>query len=600
MNSHFIQPNQMTLESLYTELISLRQEVQTLREEVNMLKNKESLNQIEQFIKQMFQLSSTDTIDLSILKNSTEETTTLLNQISSNIYFMSPNKGKNSFTYPKFSIKRENNIQMMLSTQFSFDKKYQVIKTNESKYKLISNDFYYTEIKITGNEPIVSLGCVVNGIGLEKHHPGWDIGTIGFHSDDGKLFHEDGIGRYMDEPFGIGDVIGCGYSNKFKLTFFTRNGRIIEIIPLCSQMNYFAIGLNKYETVTVNTGENPYVFDFVSFINEMNDISSQRYISLNVVSENFSGVIRTGKWKRVEFIKQKFIEILNQKRFNSESNTIIKQDDFEWKERYYNHEAFISEDYSTLYERIDFIIDQPDKLLSEFTQMDCLRLHITSTEEYKDKMRRERQLRRRMEMERSTRVVKPVILLYDDEKKENEEVNITLKLNNDIDIGMTYPQPTEIGKKEYQWSGKYTSNGTNEACQIIIGEKKYEYLFWEGPPRNKEAFKGQVIGINKGQFVTEIEILLEKLGLNEREINDFIVYWLTKLNQLTAFKVTICDKSYDNEIAQLEVNGFTQIHRVMLKFEEVETIEGLPTIESISPLQRPSGKYIIEWGAVLA
>ena len=171
-------------------------------------------------------------------------------------------------------------------------------------------------------------------------------------------------------------------------------------------------------------------------------------------------------------------------------------------------------------------------------------------------------------------------------------------------IGATYPSPLERDekdekKKKYVWKGTYSSNG-NESCSISIGNKKYDYIFWEGPCLKEEAFQGESIGIRKEHFEEEVDELLKKLGLNERERNDFIVYWITKLHSRKYHKVTICDSSYDDRIAPLKVTGFTQLHRVMLKFEEVESIEGLKTVHDISSRQRPSGKYVIEWGGIVA
>ena len=85
----------------------------------------------------------------------------------------------------------------------------------------------------------------------------------------------------------------------------------------------------------------------------------------------------------------------------------------------------------------------------------------------------------------------------------------------------------------------------------------------------------------------------------KENFNNFIVYWITKLNRIMIYKITICDDYYDNTIAQLEVNGFNKIHRIMLKFEEVNDISGLKTIEEIKRKERPKGKYVIEWGGIL-
>ena len=118
----------------------------------------------------------------------------------------------------------------------------------------------------------------------------------------------------------------------------------------------------------------------------------------------------------------------------------------------------------------------------------------------------------------------------------------------------------------------------------------------------ENEFNGEIIGIKAEKFEEELDKLLERLGLNERERNDFIVYWITKLSGRKGHKVTICDEKYDNEIAKLEVSGFTQILRVMLKFEEIEEDEvmKLKGVETVEKKERPTGKYVIEWGGDLA
>ena len=110
------------------------------------------------------------------------------------------------------------------------------------------------------------------------------------------------------------------------------------------------------------------------------------------------------------------------------------------------------------------------------------------------------------------------------------------------------------------------------------------------------------IGFQAENFEEELDELLERLGLNERERNDYIVYWITKLSGRKGHKVTICDEKYDNEIAKLEVTGFTEQMRVMLKFEEIEDEEvmKMKRVETVEKKVRPTGKYVIEWGAILA
>ncbi|GAB1219205.1 hypothetical protein ENUP19_0018G0039 [Entamoeba nuttalli] len=156
----------------------------------------------------------------------------------------------------------------------------------------------------------------------------------------------------------------------------------------------------------------------------------------------------------------------------------------------------------------------------------------------------------------------PVILLCDNEKKKNEVVSMNIKFNEAMNVGATYPEIKTIEEsdkiKECEWKGAYNSDGENN-CRLTGDGKEVEYLFWED------------IGINQQHFEDELSELLKRLGLNERERNDCIVYWITKLGKRKNYFVIICSR-FDKVIAPLTVSRFEQIHRVMLKFEEIENL----------------------------
>jgi hypothetical protein len=59
---------------------------------------------------------------------------------------------------------------------------------------------------------------------------GWDSGSWGLHSDDGRLYGDGQIshdGVAYSYPFTTGDVIGCGVNFAEKCAFFTCNGLIL-------------------------------------------------------------------------------------------------------------------------------------------------------------------------------------------------------------------------------------------------------------------------------------------------------------------------------------------------------------------------------------
>lgn len=92
----------------------------------------------------------------------------------------------------------------------------------------------YFEYKIVDKGRRTRLGI---GVGEQNYPsdrmPGWNRNAIGYHADDGRLFHQDGHGR----PFGplctTGDRMGCGVDFAtdagygYVNVFFTKNGQLV-------------------------------------------------------------------------------------------------------------------------------------------------------------------------------------------------------------------------------------------------------------------------------------------------------------------------------------------------------------------------------------
>ena len=56
---------------------------------------------------------------------------------------------------------------------------------------------------------------------------GWENNSIGFHSDDGGIFHQRGTKHVKVKTYGVGDVVGVGGNPKKLKVFFTLNGEKI-------------------------------------------------------------------------------------------------------------------------------------------------------------------------------------------------------------------------------------------------------------------------------------------------------------------------------------------------------------------------------------
>ncbi|CAG8676489.1 6945_t:CDS:2, partial [Paraglomus brasilianum] len=88
---------------------------------------------------------------------------------------------------------------------------------------------HYFEINVLSN---TSPKDVTIAIGLATKPypsfrlPGWNLYSVGYHSDDGRKFNDAYGGREYGPEWGkVGDTVGCGYYPATGYVFFTKNGR---------------------------------------------------------------------------------------------------------------------------------------------------------------------------------------------------------------------------------------------------------------------------------------------------------------------------------------------------------------------------------------
>ena len=61
---------------------------------------------------------------------------------------------------------------------------------------------------------------------LNARLPGWNLYSVGYHSDDGRKFNDAYGGRDYGPEWGkVGDTVGCGYYPNTGFVFFTKNGK---------------------------------------------------------------------------------------------------------------------------------------------------------------------------------------------------------------------------------------------------------------------------------------------------------------------------------------------------------------------------------------
>ena len=174
---------------------------------------------------------------------------------------------------------------------------------------------------------------------------------------------------------------------------------------------------------------------------------------------------------------------------------------------------------------------------------------------------------------------KPVIYLY---PEEETDVNVSLALKGELTC--TYPTYTD------GWKVSAAPDGT------LKDEKgqTYNYLYWEGQMDvSWEMAEGFCV---KGEDTAAfLEMALEKLGLNRKEANEFIVYWLPIMEQNPYNIISFQTESY-TDAAKLEVTPAPDtVIRVFMAFRASDHMIRILPQELTAPDR--TGFTVVEWGA---
>ena len=173
---------------------------------------------------------------------------------------------------------------------------------------------------------------------------------------------------------------------------------------------------------------------------------------------------------------------------------------------------------------------------------------------------------------------KPVIYLYPE-----KEMQVSVDLTLDGKLTCTYPAYNN------GWNVTATPDGT----LTDTNGQTYNYLYWEGETYAQyDMSKGFCV---KGEETAVfLEDALAKLGLNRREANEFIVYWLPLMEQ-NEYNIISFQTDIYTEAAQLKVNPAPDtLIRVFMAWQASETAVDLPEQELTAPER--NGFTVVEWG----
>lgn len=176
---------------------------------------------------------------------------------------------------------------------------------------------------------------------------------------------------------------------------------------------------------------------------------------------------------------------------------------------------------------------------------------------------------------------KPIIYLYPE-----EEQLVEVKLLKEQNIIVSYPK--------YNNSWQVIAKPNGDLKDIKTNRNLYG-LYYEAKNNESKINLEEGFCIKRENIVSFLEEKLSILGLNEREANEFIIYWLPRLEKNEYNYIRFASISEIDKIMPLEVSPQPDtIIRVLMEFKglnkEIKVKE-----QELSKVNR-NGFVLVEWG----
>lgn len=173
---------------------------------------------------------------------------------------------------------------------------------------------------------------------------------------------------------------------------------------------------------------------------------------------------------------------------------------------------------------------------------------------------------------------KPIIYIY-----PIKETNVTV----------SYPQYKRFDVSYPEYKGLWNVIAKPDGTLVDANSRQYYALYWEHTDKLNINFnEGFVVeGKNTAIFLEE---KLEILGLNEKERNEFIIYWLPRMQNNKYNLISFQGDNYFNQF-EMSVNPKPDtLIRVFMAYKPLEEKADIKE-QQLEPIQR-SGYTVVEWG----
>lgn len=177
---------------------------------------------------------------------------------------------------------------------------------------------------------------------------------------------------------------------------------------------------------------------------------------------------------------------------------------------------------------------------------------------------------------------KPVIYMY-----QGKEANIRIGTEK-LRLNVTYPSYQDGWKVRQAPDGKH----------VICGGRTYESLYYDGSMNKRDANFDISRGfcVKGSETAAFLEKKLKRLGLNEDEINEFIVYWLPEMADNPYNLISFQSSKYA-EMVPLHVDPAPgQMIRIYMVYRPSGVRVEMKQQRLPAVTRDPDAYTIVEWG----
>ena len=181
---------------------------------------------------------------------------------------------------------------------------------------------------------------------------------------------------------------------------------------------------------------------------------------------------------------------------------------------------------------------------------------------------------------------KPIIYLY-----PRTDTNVTVKLGRPDCLTVSYPMySTQTG-----W--QVLAKPSGELVNLRDGRNLYA-LYYEGDLLDNEfQIESDGFIVKREDVADFLEDKLARLGLNEREAEEFIVYWLPKLSESEYNYIRFATNDEINQAMPLDISPAPDtVIRVLMTYKGLdEPIDNI-TEQQLPDMSTRRGFTVVEWG----